>query len=194
MGKTETTKTRLPLVHRWNLRVRSPRELYWKLHEFLESEHWEHEYKPLEPQHDAIDGSALFNSRLIGMHDSHPWWRILLGILACLTIILIPVGRCLFRSQRVAIIIEVEGESYRARGAKALSTQGKEVLDVVSDCRVILRLNAGKVVKSEKTNEETIKPTRNQKKIQELDRTITILKKKIDKEILPKIVLPKLQA
>lgn len=193
MVNVKTSKTSLPLTYRWNLRVHSPRELYWKLHEFLESESWEHEYEPLKPEGDAIDGSALFSGHLIGVHDSHSWWRILLGILMCLTIILIPVGLCIFRKHRVETSIEVEGESYRARGAEVLSTQQKEVLDVVSNCRVTLRLNAGKVVKRKKTNDEIIKPTKSKKKIQELDRIITEFKEKIDEEIIPKIVLPELE-
>ena len=193
MVAAKTQKIRLPLTRRWNLRVRSPRELYWKLHEFLDSERWEHDYKPLQPKSDAINGSALFSNKLIGKHDSHPWWRILVGILLCLTIILIPVGRCFFRKQRVEITIEVEGESYRARGAEVLTTQAKEMLDVISDCRVTLKLNAGKVVKRKKTGEEILKPTKSKRKTQELDRKVTALKSKIDKEILPKIELPELQ-
>lgn len=193
MVDVKTQKIRLPLTRRWNLRVRSPRELYWKLHEFLESERWEHKYEPLQPKDDAISGSALFSDELKGRHDSHPWWRILVGILLCLTIILIPVGLCFFRKQRVEITIEVEGESYRARGAEVLTTQEKEMLDVISDCRVTLKLNAGKVVKRKKTGEEIIKPTKSKRKTQELDRKVTVLKRKMDKEILPNIMLPELQ-
>jgi hypothetical protein len=163
------------------------------VHEFLELQHWEHSYEPLKPESDAINGSALFSGKLVGRHDSHPWWRILVGILLCLTIILIPVGLCFLRKQRVEVIIEVEGESYRARGAEVLATQQKEVLDLMSDARVILRLNAGKVVKSRKTGEEVIKPTRSKNKTQELYREVTALKRKIDEEILPKIVLPELE-
>ena len=67
------------------------------------------------------------------------------------------------------------------------------MLDIVSNCRVILRLNAGKVVKRKKTGEEIIKPTKSKNKTQDLHTEVTALKKKLDEEILPKIVLPELQ-
>ncbi len=91
------------------------------------------------------------------------------------------------------VVIEVEGESYRARGAETLSTHEREVLDLASDARVILKINAGKVVKRKKTGEEAMKSTRNKKKVQKLTGEFMALKKKIEEDILPGIILPELR-
>ncbi len=135
-----------------DVRTGSPRRLWRTLHDFLDDNGFGHEYEELRFDGTPIEGTATFSDGLVGHRDYEkqaPLWvlRVIIGLLLCLTIILIPFGLALIRSSRktirTRIEIGVEGEAYRARGADVTSAHAAEVFDVVADTRITLSIEAG---------------------------------------------------
>ncbi|MBI3931758.1 MAG: hypothetical protein HY325_07010 [Chloroflexi bacterium] len=183
---------------KWDVRTRSPRKLWRALHDFLDDNGFEYEYKELEPRNSPIEGTAIFSDTFIGQRDRKkraPLWflRILIGLLLCLTIILIPLGLVLIGSSlktvRTWVRIDVEGEAYRARGADINTSHSAEVLDVVADTRVTLRVWAGKPVKE---GEDEIILTKDKMEIAKLRYEFEELNHRLD-VLLPKVSLPSIE-
>ena len=132
-----------PKLYKWDVRVASPRKLFRDLRYFLDEHEYEHKSEP-----DAIDGLAIFKSELLGRKDTQrrDWAYLIFGIILLPTILLTTLGiRFIKQSRytyRTVASIGVEGEAYLAK--ESLQDIGRsETLDVVSDARVTLSLNAG---------------------------------------------------
>lgn len=136
-----------PLQCRWKVRVGSPRELVWELYQFLAGKGYEFDnpYEPLELRQAPIEGTATFESSIEGHRDSpgRSLWRLILGIIFCITIILIPLGIWLIKKSKYLLSdivrLQIEGEAYRAtaRTQDAHRPQS-EVQDIASSARIIL--------------------------------------------------------
>jgi len=179
---------------KWDVRTGSPRKLWRALHDFLIDNGYEHKYKELEPRDSPIEGTAIFSSTLKGQRDHKKrarFWllRILIGLLLCLTIILIYWGLALIRSRlrtvRTEVEIGIEGEVYRARGADINTYHAAEVLDVVADTRVTLQAWACELIK--KKGDE-IRPTKDKREVTKLRHEFEELSHRLD-ELLPKVSL-----
>jgi hypothetical protein len=164
-------KAKVPqmLEFSWDGRVRSARELFRFLHDFLTKYNYEHVYHELKDTPGAIAGTATFWDSLVGKKDykKRNWWLLGSGIILLVTGIIVfikgfsaisitaegfMVGIILFflglifmqkstTKLRKSISLHVEGETYRARAEKKGETSS-EVFDVVSNCRVVF---SGKV-------------------------------------------------
>jgi len=129
------------------IKVGSPGALHWELKNFLVEHKYTTKQTPEElPMKDTpIGGIASFASTTEGNKYFPKWsiWRLIIGILLLLTILLIPLGIWLIRKSRFKLcygaLIKMEGESYRA-GAKTQDpyTSTSEVLSIVSDARLTL--------------------------------------------------------
>jgi hypothetical protein len=134
----------------WKLRIGSPRDLFWELQRFLEKEGLksEKQFEPLKLESTPIEGHATFSGNVEGLGDipKRTRWRLILGIIFCLTILLIPVGLWIIKKSSYRVIQEVkiklEGETYRAsaRSQEPYKPQS-EVTDTVSNARVSLEGN-----------------------------------------------------
>jgi hypothetical protein len=143
-SKSEVASTQ----RKWDVRVASPRKLFRALHDFLDDLGYVHEYEPLKAEPDAIGGTAIFKSELLGRSDfprrdlAYLWF----GVLLLPTILLTNLGINFIRQSRYTMRtiarIGVEGEAYSTRG-EPQSTVQSEVLDVFSDARVTLDVTAG---------------------------------------------------
>ena len=184
---------------KWDVRAGSPRKLWRALHDFLDDNGFEHKYQELKPEESPIEGTATFSDQLVGRRDHKKrasfWFlRILIGLLLCLTIILIPLGLALIRSRlktiRTRVSIDVEGEVYRARGANINTAHTAEVLDVVADTRVTLEAWAGEPIEKK---EDEIRLTKDEREIEKLRHEFEELSHRLD-ELLPKISLPRMES
>ncbi len=183
---------------KWDVRTGSPRKLWRALHDFLDDNRFVHEYEELKPQESPIEGTATFSDTLVGQRNHErqaPFWflRILIGVLLCLTILLIPWGLALIRS-RLKIVttwvrIGVEGEVYRARGANINTSHAAEVLDVVADTRVTLQAWASELIKK---GEDEIRLTKDETEIIKLRHEFEELSHSLD-ELLPQVSLPSIE-
>jgi len=135
------------LQNRWKVRVGSPRELLWELYQFLVGKGYmlSSPYKPLKLKEAPIEGTATSQSSLEGHRDFHgrSFWRLILGIIFCIMIILIPLGLRLIRKSKHTFshvfILQVEGESYRATARTQDPYQPQsEVQDIASSARIML--------------------------------------------------------
>ena len=164
MGKPKPT----PLEFCWDGRIRSPRELFRLLHDFLNKYEYEHIYHELKDQPGAIEGTATFWDSLIGRKDykKRNIWLLLNGLIlmlagvivlfkgfftgnitaAVIGFIILMTGSILTSVSRTklrkCISLRVEGETYRARAEKRGKTSS-EVYDVVSNCRVVFNGKVG---------------------------------------------------
>jgi hypothetical protein len=144
LSKSEVVSTQ----RKWDVRVASPRKLFRALHDFLDDRGYVHEYEPLKAEPDAIGGTAVFKSELLGKSDSprRDWAYLLFGIFLLPTILLTTLGIRFIRQSRYTMRtiarIGVEGEAYLAKGGTQGTVQS-EVLDVVSDARITLDVEAG---------------------------------------------------
>jgi len=146
---------KIPLENRWKVRVGSPGELSWELYQSLVSKGYTAE-KIQENVHEAvklvetpIEGVANFTDR-IEVYKELPirtiWWMLIMGVILLFTIILFPIGLWLIRRSIYKFIhvitMNIEGETYRA-GARTQDPHRaqSEVLDIVSDARIILKGN-----------------------------------------------------
>jgi len=183
-----------PLQNRWKVRVGSPRELVWELHQFLVCRGYKCEYpneEALELKPTPIEGVATFGSRLEGHKDFSgcSLWRLILGIILCITILLIPVGIWLIKKSKYilsnVIKLNVETETYRASARTQDPYRAQsEVLDIASDARITLEaevilIRAGKM-----------KKVKNKSEIERLGTEFAQLGDELDK-LIPKIALPK---
>ncbi len=184
---------------KWDVRTGSPRKLWRALHDFLDDNGYMHEYEELKPEGSPIDGTATFKNYLIGQKDREKrasfWFlRILIGLLLCLTIILIPLGLALIGSSlktvRTKVRIDVEGEVYRARGADINTSHAAEVLDVVADTRVTLQAWVGEPIKKK---ENEIRLAKDEGEITKLRHDFEELSHRLD-ELLPKVSLPHVES
>jgi len=184
---------------KWDVRTGSPRKLWRALHDFLDDNGFEHKYEELKPEGSPIDGTATFKNYLIGQKDREKrasfWFlRILIGLLLCLTIILIPLGLALIGSSlktvRTKVRIDVEGEVYRARGADINTSHAAEVLDVVADTRVTLQAWVGEPIKKK---ENEIRLAKDEGEITKLRHDFEELSHRLD-ELLPKVSLPRVES
>jgi len=181
------------LQNRWKVRVGSPRELGWELYQFLAGKGYsfEHPYETLELSPAPIEGVATFKTTLEG-HKDYPGrslWRLILGIVLCMTILLIPVGIWLIRKSKHLLVdvfrLNVEGETYRASARTQDPYRAQsEVLDIASDARITLEaevrfMRAGK-----------IKTMKNKSELERLQTEFNQLGGELNK-LIPKIALPK---
>ena len=182
---------------KWDVRTGSPRKLWRSLHDFLDDNGFAHEYRELRFAESPIEGTATFSDSLVGHKDrqrpsSLSFLRVLVGILLCLTVLLIPVGVPLVKSRiktvRTWAWIGVEGEVYRTRGADMRSsTHASEVLDVVADARITLEILAGEP--SEEDDYQIARPTEDRREITVVRREFEQLSYQVD-QLLPGETLP----
>jgi len=162
-----------PLEYKWDGKIRSPRELFRLLHDFLNKYNYEHIYHELKDESGAIDGTATFSDSLTGKQDlkiRNKWLLIdgIILIVAGLVVLakgvalakgvpsveslslpftLFLIGWALIdyssKKLRKCISLHVEGETYRARAEQKGETSS-EVYDVVSNCRVIFSAKVGR--------------------------------------------------
>ncbi|MCP3681446.1 MAG: hypothetical protein GY861_02050 [bacterium] len=141
-SNTSTTTSKI------DVRVDSPRKLFRQLHDLLDENDYDHEYRPLKAEKDAINDTAIFENVLVGMKDTQGYDKVklTLAFLLALTIIFIPIAAWLLKSSlyplRTIIKIHVEGEVYRTKIGSTKINIG-ELLDVISDARVTLDMDAG---------------------------------------------------
>jgi DNA-directed RNA polymerase subunit RPC12/RpoP len=161
-----------PILYKWDGRVRSPRELFRLLHDFLDKYGYEHKYHELSEKPGSIEGTANFWDALIGKKDytkrrqrmsvfytgvalisiglitvgvaiaTDVWTASIIGVVLLIAGIALMVTSRRTTALRKYIKLHVEGETYRARAAQ-LGMRSSEVLDVVSSCRVVFEAKVG---------------------------------------------------
>ncbi len=184
--------------HRWDdIRVSSPRKLYRALDNFLTDNGYEHKYKPLELGPSPIEGTATFHDSLEGKRDvkrRRRWGLLIAGIFLCLLIVFIPIGIKLIKKSggilRTKIVIKVEGEAYRARGAETQASHEAEVLDVAADARITLKAESGRA--DDKDPYAIVEKTKDKKEIETLKIHFEDLEKRL-RQLLPAIALPEIK-
>jgi hypothetical protein len=199
------------LEYTWDGKIRSARELFRMLHDFLKKYQYEHEYHELIDKPGAIEGTARFSDTLLGKKDTSNLNRILLYIGLALCAIGIFVGILGFtadtattwiigavilfagilflcysnRTFRKSIELHVEGETYRARAQKMGKTSS-EVYDVVSNCRVMF---IGSVGVPDRNSNQVLNISQNEKEWNSLKTEFESLQVDFDK-LRPKIEVP----
>ena len=137
---------------RWDVRTGSPRKLWRTLHDFLNDNGFRHDYEELRLEESPIEGTATFSDTLSGHRSrilpaSGQLLRTIGGVLLCLTVALIPLGRKLLRSRTKTVwtsaSLSVEGEVFRTRGANLRTHTAAEIVDIVADVRVTLDIVSG---------------------------------------------------
>ena len=185
-------------VEKWDVRVASPRKLHRALHDFLTDNEYKHEYEPLQLEEGKIEGTATFQRSLIGQRDvkrRRRWGLLIVGVFLCLLIVLIPIGLWLIRRSggklRTKVVLDIEGEVYRARGTQTGLGHTAEVLDVVADARITLKVEMGRP-----DNEDVYRiaePTKDKKELETLTRQVDDMEKRL-RQLLPRIVLPEVRS
>jgi len=156
------------MQYTWDGRIRSPREMFRLLHDFLNKYGYEHTYHELKGEPGEIEGTATFWDALIGRKDykrRNVGFLIIGIILIIISLILgvagynnesfeiVGVGAGLLivgiilivkssTKLRKCIHLHLEGESYRASGQQHSYTLS-QVYDVVSNCRVTFTGSVG---------------------------------------------------
>jgi len=180
------------LQNRWKVRVGSPRELVWELYQFLVGKGYKFEqpYEALELEPTPIEGVAAFRSNLKGHKDfpGRSLWRLILGIILCITILLIPVGICLIKKSKHILSdvfrLSVEGEAYRASARTQDPYRAQsEVLDIASNARITLEAEV------RLTRAGKLKKAKNKSEWERLETEFNQLRDELDK-LIPKIALP----
>jgi len=192
------SKARALFERRWDdVRVASPRKLYRILDNFLTDHGYEHKYEELKLESSPIEGTATFHKPLEGRKDikrRRRWGLLIAGIFLCLLVLFIPIGIKLIRRSggvlRTRIILEVEGEAYRARGAEIEPSHQAEVLDVVADARVTLKADSGRA--DDKDSYAIAEKTKDKKEIETLRIQFEDLEKRLG-QLLPTIALPEIK-
>lgn len=200
-----------PISYKWDGRIRSPRELFRVLHDFLDEYGYQHEYDELKEKPGAIEGTATFWDKLAGKKDYRKRNKFLffagLGLLLIGLITLIvgvaneeaqPIGAgalliilggvLIAKSSstlRKCIKLHIEGESYRAR-AEQRGAPSSEVLDVASNCRVVFTAEVGK---PKKDSVDVSKLTTHKEEWGTLQKEFESLKADFEK-LRPRIELP----
>ncbi len=164
--KVRKGKTKVPQVleFSWDGRIRSARELFRLLHDFLNKYGYEHEYHELKDEAGAIEGTATFWDSLTGKKDSRKGnlWLLANGLILMITgvivaykgysavnenyegfllgLIIFILGTIFMQKSTVvlrkSLSVHVEGETYRVKAERKGDTSA-EVYDVVSNCRVV---------------------------------------------------------
>lgn len=180
------------LHHTWKVRVGSPRELLWELYQFLDAKGFLlcEPYEPLELEQTPIEGTASFESTIKGHRDfpGRSLWRLILGIILCMTILLIPVGIWLIRKSkhilRDLIKLQVEGEAYRASArTQDPHRPQSEVLDIASSARITLDVEL-RFIRGGKA-----KTLKNESEWERLQTEFNQFREELDK-LIPRIALP----
>lgn len=192
------SKTKALFERRWDdVRVASPRKLYRVLDNFLTDHGYEHKYEPLELETSPIEGTATFHKPLEGKRDvkrRRRWGLLIAGIFLCLLVVFIPIGIKLIRRSggilRTKIVLEVEGEAYRARGAEIEVSHQAEVLDVVADARITLKADSGRA--DDKDPYAIAEKIKDKKEIEALKSHFEDLEKRLG-QLLPTIALPEIK-
>lgn len=164
----------------WDGRIRSARELFRLLHDFLNKYGYEHVYHELKDVPGTIEGTATFWDSLTGRKDRTKvnWWLLVNGAILAITGVVVCIkgfnaisttyegvitgififilgstvaGKCNTKL-RNSISLHVEGETYRVRADKREGTSS-EGYDVVSNCRVVFSGKVGKPVPQPVINE-----------------------------------------
>ena len=194
MSANDTNKTQLSI--KWDIRTGSPRKLWRTLHDFLDDNGFAHEYEELMLSDSPIEGTATFSDWLVGQREHQEraslWFlRTVVGLLLCLTIVLIPVGLALIRSNlkkvRTWIRIGVEGEVYRVRGANRSDTHATEFYDVIADVRVTMQVEMSALLK--KAEGEIERAIESQQDVEDLRYEFKELTDRLD-YLLPTVTLP----
>jgi hypothetical protein len=183
-----------PLVpKRWKPRVSSASDLVWELYQFLTDRDYEcsPSYEALKLEPTPIEGVATFKKSFMGYKDfpRRSLWRLIVGIVLCLTVLLIPLGIWLIRKSkyilRHSFELSVDGESYRA-GARTQDPHRpqSEVLDMASDARITLRAEVMRIRLGK------IKVVKNKLETEKLAAEFVQLGKELDR-LIPKIEIPK---
>lgn len=192
MGNMKKTDSRT-VHYNWKVRIGSPRELVWELRQFLDGKgyRFDDSYKPLELKRAPIEGTATFESTIEGHRDfpGRSLWRLILGIIFCMTILLIPLGIWLIRKSKHMlsdiISVQVEGEVYRASARTQDPYRAQsEVLDMTGNARILL--DAGlKFVRAGKPRE-----VKSEEEWRRMHTEFSQLRDELDK-LIPRIALPK---
>lgn len=182
-----------PLEHRWKVRVGSPRELSWELYQSLVEKGYksERDHEALQLEETPIEGVANFSDRIEVYKEFQgaTLWMLILGVILFFTIIFIPFGSWLIRRSAYKFIrdisVNIEGETYRA-GARTQDPHRaqSEVLDIVSDARLILK---GNVTFRRGTGVK--KTAKNEAEWERLGTDFQELCDELDK-LIPKITIP----
>jgi hypothetical protein len=201
----------LALEYTWDGKIRSARELFRLLHDFLNKYTYDHTYHELRDVPGAIEGTATFWDTLIGKKDYNKLNKpllftglgiFLIGIIVGITgitgssVASIVTGFVLFflgiilmsvsyKKMRKCLELRVEGETYRAK-AELRGKTTSEVYDVVSNCRVVF---TGKVGRPDKTSYIVSELTHNEKEWASLKTEFESLKIDFDK-LKPRIEVP----
>ena len=185
---------------KWDVRTGSPRRLWRALHDFLDDNGFEHEYEELKLEQSPIDGTATFSDSLLGQREyerrASLWFlRDVVGLVLCLTIILITVGLALMRSSvklvRTTVRIDVEGEVYRTRGANINTARAEEVLDVIADTRITMQVWGGEP--AEESKYDIRRPTQDHREIVRLEKKFKELSERLD-GTLPRVSLTRVDS
>lgn len=200
-----------PLEYIWDGKIRSARELFRLLHDFLNKYNYEHSYHALIDTPGAIAGTATFSDNLIGRKDYKKLNKglfisgIVLFIIGAIVAVigvsndtfgLVAVGAVLVvagiiliamssTTLRKCIRLDIEGETYLAKGKQTGKTSS-EVLDVASNCRVVF---SGEVGIPEKDKTTVHRLTTNENEWESLKSEFESLKTDF-KELRPKIEVP----
>jgi len=202
------------IERKWDGRIRSARELFRVLHDFLDRYGYHHEYHELIEKPGAIEGTATFWDELTGNKDYSERKKGLffsgLGLLLVGLIVLaagamnnasqaMAAGGILFVIGLILMImsktalrryvkLHIEGETYLARG-KQQGMISSEVLDVASNCRVVF---IAKVGSPQKGTSDVSKVTTNRQEWDAMQEEFNSLVADFER-LLPKIELPRAQ-
>ena len=179
------------LQYSWKVRVGSPRELTWELYQFLVERGYksEHGHEALRLEETPIEGVATFAESLQGRKDfrGRSLWRLIVGVILCLTIVLVPIGWWLIKKSKhvlsYIITVNIEGETYKASARTQDPYRAQsEVLDVASNARI--RLEGTATVSRAGRLKEAGELER-----QKLETELQKLREALD-QLIPKIILP----
>ncbi len=201
----------LALEYTWDGKIRSARELFRMLHDFLNKYMYDHTYHELRDEPGAIEGTATFWDTLVGKKDYRKLNQTLLfiglGVFAIglivgiigftsSSIVSLLIGLVIFivgiilmsasyKKYRKCLELRVEGESYRAK-AELRGRTTSEVYDVVSNCRVVF---TGKVGTPDKMSNVVSVITNNEAEWASLKTEFDSLKIDFD-QLKPRIEVP----
>lgn len=173
-GRDSKVSQLYPISYKWDGRIRSPRELFRVLHDFLDEYGYQHEYDELKEKPGAIEGTATFWDDLVGKKDYRKRNKVLfftgLGLLLIGLITLIvgvatfpgrhdeawPIGVDASLLITGAILTAISSSTLRKciklhiegetyrARAEQRGAPLSEVLDVASNCRVVFTAEVGK--------------------------------------------------
>jgi len=134
------------VIRNWKTRITSPRELIWDLQCFLEEQGFTmDEAQGLSLDATPISELATFSARLSGKrsYSQSDTGKLIMGILLCLTVLLIPLGIWIVSGSSHKVveeaIIDIEGEIYRASATKQSASEGlANLVGTISDARITL--------------------------------------------------------